>query len=34
MLPSDILGYTYLKNNKFEINKGPIFTNIVLAMNK
>ena len=31
MLPSDILGYTYLKNNKFETNKGPIFTNIVLA---
>ena len=27
----DILGYTYLKNNKFETNKGPIFTNIVLA---
>ena len=31
LLPSDILGYTYLKENKFEINKGPIFTNIVLA---
>ena len=31
MLPSDILGYTYLKNNNFETNKGPIFTNIVLA---
>ena len=31
LLPSDILGYTYLKQNKFEINKGPIFTNIVLA---
>ena len=31
LLPSDILGYTYLKKNKFEINKGPIFTNIVLA---
>ena len=31
LLPSDILGYTYLKNNKFETNKGPIFTNIVLA---
>ena len=31
LLPSDILGYTYLKNNNFEINKGPIFTNIVLA---
>ena len=31
LLPSDILGYTYLKKDKFEINKGPIFTNIVLA---
>ena len=31
LLPSDILGYTYIKNNEFEINKGPIFTNIVLA---
>ena len=31
MLPSDILGYTYLKKEKFEVNKGPIFTNIVLA---
>ena len=31
LLPSDILGYTYLKNNNFETNKGPIFTNIVLA---
>ena len=31
LLPSDILGYTYLKKNKFETNKGPIFTNIVLA---
>ena len=30
LLPSDILGYTYLKD-KFVINKGPIFTNIVLA---
>ena len=25
------MGYTYLKKNKFETNKGPIFTNIVLA---
>ena len=31
LLPSDILGYTYIKNDNFEINKGPIFTNIVLA---
>ena len=31
LLPSDILGYTFLKNDKFEINKGPIFSNIVLA---
>ena len=31
LLPSDIVGYTYLKNDKFTINKGPIFTNIVLA---
>ena len=31
LLPSDILGYTYLKKDKFVINKGPIFTNIVLA---
>ena len=31
LLPSDILGYTFLKDNKFEINKGPIFTNIVLG---
>ena len=31
LLPSDILGYTYLKNNEFAVNKGPIFTNIVLA---
>lgn len=31
LLPSDILGYTYLKNDKFEINKGPIFSNIILA---
>ena len=31
LLPSDILGYTYLKNDEFIVNKGPIFTNIVLA---
>ena len=31
LLPSDILGYTYIKNDDFKINKGPIFTNIVLA---
>ena len=31
LLPSDILGYTYIKNDDFQINKGPIFTNIVLA---
>ena len=31
LLPSDIIGYTFLKNNEFVINKGPIFTNIVLA---
>lgn len=31
LLPSDILGYTFLKNDKFVINQGPIFTNIVLA---
>ena len=31
LLPSDIVGYTYLKNDDFVINKGPIFTNIVLA---
>lgn len=31
LLPSDIVGYTYLKNEEFIINKGPIFTNIVLA---
>ena len=31
LLPSDILGYTYLKKDKFVINKGPLFTNIVLA---
>ena len=31
LLPSDIVGYTYLRNDEFIINKGPIFTNIVLA---
>ncbi|MDC0859652.1 AAA family ATPase, partial [Candidatus Pelagibacter sp.] len=31
LLPSDILGYTFLKNDEFVVNKGPIFTNIVLA---
>ena len=31
LLPSDIIGYTFLKNDKFVINQGPIFTNIVLA---
>ena len=31
LLPSDILGYTFLRRDKFELNKGPIFTNIVLA---
>ena len=30
-MPSDILGYTFYKNENFEVNKGPIFTNIVLA---
>ena len=31
LLPGDILGFSYLSNDKFEIKKGPIFTNIVLA---
>ena len=31
LLPSDILGFNIFKNGIFEINKGPIFTNIVLA---
>ena len=31
LLPSDIVGYTFLKRDEFVINKGPIFTNIVLA---
>ena len=31
LLPSDILGFNFLKNDQFEVKKGPIFTNIVLA---
>ena len=31
LLPSDILGFNYLVNDKFEVKKGPIFTNVVLA---
>ena len=31
LLPSDIIGYNFLKDNEFVVNKGPIFTNIVLA---
>jgi len=31
LLPSDILGFNFLLNDNFEIKKGPIFTNIVLA---
>ena len=31
LLPSDILGFNFLINDKFEIKKGPIFTNVVLA---
>ena len=31
LLPSDVLGFSFLKQDKFEIKKGPIFTNIVLA---
>ena len=31
LLPSDIVGYTFLRKDEFVINKGPIFTNIVLA---
>ena len=31
LLPGDILGFSYLSKDKFEIKKGPIFTNIVLA---
>ena len=31
LLPSDILGFSYLSKDKFEIKKGPIFSNIILA---
>ena len=31
LLPSDILGFNFLINDKFEVKKGPIFTNVVLA---
>ena len=31
LLPSDVLGFSFLSKDKFEIKKGPIFTNIVLA---
>ncbi len=31
LLPSDILGFSFLSKDAFEIKKGPIFTNIVLA---
>ena len=31
LLPSDILGYNIYKNDKLNFQKGPIFTNIVLA---
>ena len=31
LLPSDILGYNIYKNEKLNFQKGPIFTNIVLA---
>ena len=31
LLPSDILGFSFLSNDKFEIKKGPIFSNIILA---
>lgn len=31
LLPSDILGFSFLSKDEFEIKKGPIFTNIVLA---
>ena len=31
LLPSDILGFNFIINDKFEIKKGPIFTNVVLA---
>ena len=31
LLPSDILGFNMLSNEKMNFQKGPIFTNIVLA---
>ena len=31
LLPSDILGFNIFSNNKLSFQKGPIFTNIVLA---
>ena len=31
LLPSDILGFNMLSNEKMNLQKGPIFTNIVLA---
>ena len=31
LLPSDVLGYNILSNDKLKFQKGPIFTNIVLA---
>ena len=31
LLPSDILGFSFLSKDKFEIKKGPIVSNIILA---
>ena len=31
LLPADILGYNYIKDNKQIFQKGPIFSNVVLA---
>ena len=31
LLPSDILGFNIFKNEELNFQKGPIFTNIVLA---
>ena len=31
LLPSDIIGYNIYKNNQLEFQKGPLFSNIVLA---
>ena len=31
LLPSDILGFNIISNDKLSFQKGPIFTNIVLA---